>query len=295
MIKRIFMTVCLMASMSFFAQAQNEVITTETIVNLLQEGFGSDEIIGLIETSPNREITFSIADMRKLKQAGADSGLITYIQKIAKVDQGYEGVLWWNPSDGGKPRKLHRTTFEHESAGGSGAVLGILGKATGIIGNNALGNAATIGLLSSSGGIKKVAMQGAHAKVVLEGANASNPIFRFYFPKTDSNSFEKTADSWYYSMMNEIESPNEFQCIRMKEKKTKRTFPEGISYSTMGFTAKNATRDIVDFEIKDISNNVFEVSFPNGLEPGEYCFFYKNGANNRWFAEHMFGFDFSVQ
>ncbi len=74
MMKRFLITACMMASMSFFAQAQNEVITNETIVSLLKEGFGSDEIIGLIETSPDRAITFSIADMRKLKNAGADSG-----------------------------------------------------------------------------------------------------------------------------------------------------------------------------------------------------------------------------
>ena len=81
----------------------------------------------------------------------------------------------------------------------------------------------------------------------------------------------------------------------MKQKKSKRTFPDGISYSVGGFSAKKSTRDIIEFEIESISNNVFEVRFKEPLEPGEYCFFYKHGAQNRIFAEHMFGFDFSVQ
>ena len=86
--------------LSVQVSAQSEVIKNQTVLDLLKEGFTSVEVQGLIESSSDRDITFSIDFMRKLKDAGADSGLITYLQKVAKVDHGYEGVLWWNPTDG---------------------------------------------------------------------------------------------------------------------------------------------------------------------------------------------------
>ena len=75
-----------------------------------------------------------------------------------------------------------------------------------------------------------------------------------------------------------------------------RLFPENMSYSVAGFEGTNASnRTIIDFEIKDVNNNTFEVTFPKGLEPGEYCFFYKGGLSSQAFKEHPFGFDFTVK
>ena len=294
MLRKCLFSVCMMCfSMTGFAQ--NEVVNNQTILELLKEGFNSEEIQGLIESSSDREIEFSINFMRELKSAGASSDLITFIQKIAKTDHGYEGVLWWNPTEGGKPVKLYQTAFEKESKGGFGAVAAIAGRATGVLGNNTLGNVATIGLLTSGGGISKVVMQGHTSRVVMKGENATNPVFRFYFPKEENKSFDHAADAWLYNFYKGVESPNEFQCIKMKQKKSKRTFPDGISYTVAGFTAEKSTRDIIDFDIKEVSNNVFEVSFKEPLELGEYCFFYKNASKNPIFAERMFGFDFSVQ
>ena len=275
--------------------AQNELVTNHTIIDLLKEGFNSEEIQGLIEGSAEREITFNIAFMRELKSAGASSELITYLQKIAKTDHGYEGVLWWNPTDGGQPVKLYQTSFEKESKGGFGAVAAIAGTATGILGGSRLSNAASIGLLTSGGGVKKVVMQGANARIVMKGENALRPVFRFYFPKEEHKSFDNTPEGWLYSFYKNVESPNEFQCIKMKQKKSKRSFPDGISYTIAGFTAEKSTRNIIDFDIMQLDNHTFEVSFKEPLEPGEYCFFYKNASKNPIFAEHMFGFDFSIQ
>ena len=285
----------LFLGMSLTSSAQNDVVSNNTILDLLKEGFTPVEVQGLVESSSERNISFDIEFMRELKKAGADRDLITFLQRIAKTDKGYEGVLLWNPSEGGKPVKLYRTAFEKESKGGFGAVAAFAGRATGVLGNNAIGNLATVGLLTSGGDIKKVVMQGHSAKVVLRGEEGRNPVFRFYFPKTESQSLAGNPEAWFFNFLSSVESPNEFQCIKMKQKKSKRTFPEGISYTVAGFTAKKSNRNIVDFDFKEISNHVFEVIFKEPLEEGEYCFFYKNAANNPFFAEHMFGFDFSVQ
>ena len=75
--------------MAIGLHAQNETVTNQTVLDLLKEGFSSEEIIGAIDNSSTRTITFDINFMRQLKAAGADATLTTYLQKIAKKDMGY--------------------------------------------------------------------------------------------------------------------------------------------------------------------------------------------------------------
>ncbi len=302
--KKLFlMIVCALALSTQVVKAQEEVVTNALIIQLLSEGFSDEEIIGFIETSSTREVKADLQSMRELKKHNASPELIKYIQKIAKADFGYDGVYWWNTSDGSKPQKLYRTNFEFETkkkgigALGSALLGSVVGDVVGGVGAAAQG--AVVGAVLGSGNVKSESMilQGTHAAVVLTGDQASNPTFRFYFPKTEMDAFQGKADSWYYQWMNSIQSPNEFECIKLevKEKKNKRTLPSGMSFSVAGFSSSsNGKKNVVDFEIKSINNTTFEVTFPNGLEPGEYCFFYKN-YQNEWFAQSICCFDFSVQ
>ena len=310
--KRFMMTLSL-AIMTLTASAQNEAINNETILTLLKEGFSSEEIIGAIENSTERTIQYSIDYMRQLKAAGADAALTTYIQKIAKQDFGYEGILWWNPTDGGKPKKMFRTQFEKESKGFNLGTLALIGAAAYGVGSAVKGSASSgtaaavaggaVAMMSTGKDIQKLMLPGATSKLQMEGENGRHPVFRFYFPKRDAESFKQAADNWYQIVMSNIQNPNEFQCIKMQVKEPKksgkggrRLFPEKMSYSILGFEGTNASnRNIIDFEINEINNNTFEVTFPKELEPGEYCFFYKGGLGSDSFKEHPFGFDFTVK
>ena len=311
-IKRFMMTLSL-AIMTLAASAQNEAINNETILTLLKEGFSSEEIIGAIENSTERTIQYSIDYMRQLKAAGADAALTTYIQKIAKQDFGYEGILWWNPTDGGKPKKMFRTQFEKESKGFNLGTLALIGAAAYGVGSAVKGSASSgtaaavaggaVAMMSTGKDIQKLMLPGATSKLQMEGENGRHPVFRFYFPKRDAESFQQAADNWYQIVMSNIQNPNEFQCIKMQVKEPKksgkggrRLFPEKMSYSILGFEGTNASnRNIIDFEINEINNNTFEVTFPKELEPGEYCFFYKGGLGSDSFKEHPFGFEFTVK
>ena len=310
--KRFMMTLSL-AIMTLTASAQNEAINNETILTLLKEGFSSEEIIGAIENSTERTIQYSIDYMRQLKAAGADAALTTYIQKIAKQDFGYEGILWWNPTDGGKPKKMFRTQFEKESKGFNLGTLALIGAAAYGVGSAVKGSASSgtaaavaggaVAMMSTGKDIQKLMLPGATSKLQMEGENGRHPVFRFYFPKRDAESFQQAADNLYQIVMSNIKNPNEFQCIKMQVKEPKksgkggrRLFPEKMSYSILGFEGTNASnRNIIDFEINEINNNTFEVTFPKELEPGEYCFFYKGGLGSDSFKEHPFGFDFTVK
>lgn len=291
------------------ASAQNETVTNQTVLDLLKEGFTSEEIIGAIENSSTRTITYNIEFMRQLKAAGADAELTKYLQQIAKKDMGYEGVYLWNPKAGGKPEKLYRTNFEKEAKGFNlakvgGAVLGtyIVGSAFGGHtpggGEAAAVAAGTSVLVTSSKDIKKLMLPGTKARVT----TTNQPVFRFYLDKKEGTSFSQEGGNWYELVMNDIQSPNEFQLIKMdvkdakKKKGGRRVFPESMNYSVMGFEGSNASgRTMVNFDIKAINNTTFEVSFSQPLEPGEYCFFYKSGLNNKYFQVAPFGFDFSVE
>lgn len=300
--KKLFlMLVCALALSTQVVNAQDEVVTNALIIQLLDEGFSSDEIIGFIENASTREVKSDLQSMRELKQHNASAELIKYIQKIAKADFGYDGVYWWNTSDGSKPVKLLRSNFsvEQKKAGiggfASAVAGGLIGDALG--GGQSIVRGVAIGAALGGGKIKSesLALSGTHAAVVLSGDQASNPTFRFYFPKTEMDAFKGQADSWYYQWMNSIQSPNEFECVKLKEKKNKRTLPSGMDFSIAGFgSSTEGKKNVVDFEIKSINNTTFEVTFPNGLEPGEYCFFYKN-YQNEWFAQNICCFDFSVQ
>lgn len=123
--KKLFLSLLLaVSSMGMFAQ--NDAIDNKTVLDLLKEGFTSEEIIGAIENSSTRSLSFDISFMRQLKEAGADASLTTYIQKATKTDNGYEGVVLWNPVDGRKPSKVFRTNFEKEEKGFNlGTIAGI--------------------------------------------------------------------------------------------------------------------------------------------------------------------------
>lgn len=299
--KKLLFVLCMMCLAIGSANAQNETITNETIIELLNDGFSTDEIIGAIETSSTRTITYNIQYMRELKAANADAALITYIQKIAKTDYGLEGVLWWNT--GAKPKKILRSNFEKEEKGfnlGAIAAATVVGVAAGsaLAGkapSSAAGAATGAGavLLASSGkDINKLAIMGVSSKNVV---TTSTPVFRFYLPKNTPNSFGKEAENWYNIIMNDVQSPNEFQVVKMKQKKNRRTFVDGASYSIAGFSGTNAkSRVVIDFDINEINNSTFEITFKEPLENGEYVFFWKNGLGNETFRQHVFGFDFCI-
>ena len=289
------------------ANAQNDEVNNQTVLDLLKEGFTSEEIIGAIENSTTRVITFDINFMRQLKAAGADSSLTSYLQKIAKVDNGYEGVILWNPVNGGKPVKVYRTNFEKEEKGFKlGTLAAIAGATYGVgtvvsgrkvSGAEAAGVTAGLTVMASSGkDIQKLMIPGSKAKIVA----SRQPVFRFFFKKAENASFNPDHANWYEMCMNDIQSPNEFQLIKMTVKENKkggrRIFPTSMSYTVAGFSGSNASnREMVNFEINTINNNTFEVTFNEPLEPGEYCFFYKSGLSNKYFQAQPFGFDFSVE
>ena len=94
-------------------------------------------------------------------------------------------------------------------------------------------------------------------------------------------------------------SPNEFKLVKLKLKKGKRSFING-KYDVYGLSFEQSidSKAIIDFKYKKISDNIYEVYFPNNLTPGEYCFVYMAGVTKEYSflqTSNFKVFDFSIK
>lgn len=301
--KKIFSSILALAMGVSAFTVSADIVNNESILALLSKGYDTEIIISFIDGAEECELKAGIEEIDALKTAGADSDLIKYILKKAKLDNNaLDGLYWWNTGD--KPQKLNIVAIAKESKGMGGGLLGNAIKGAGTIGGALMGSSGAItgsiiaGDFLSSSGFKSdklvVPGESAHLKVT-----SNNPVFRFVIPDAETAAATNANDSWYKVWMSSIQSPNEFQLIKLQLKgkggKAKRTFPTGLKWSAAGFSSSSnvAGDEIVEFEIKQINNRVYEISFPNGLEAGEYAFFFRD-ANNPLFKDHLSVFDFCV-
>jgi len=138
---------------------------------------------------------------------------------------------------------------------------------------------------------EKLFLKDSQSKTRVQGEQASNPTFRFYLPNITS---QDPKNTWYYKVMGSS-TPQDFLCVKLKSNKKDRTFPAGKELSVLSSSFNlNKGSDFVEFTVNEISQNVYEVTFPNGIEPGEYCFYYKNYKNPE-LNNNFPSFDFAVE
>lgn len=94
-------------------------------------------------------------------------------------------------------------------------------------------------------------------------------------------------------------SPNEFKLVKLKFNRGKRSFVNG-KYRLYGLEYEPSvdSKAIIDFKYKKIADNLYEINFPSGLLPGEYCFVYMGGFSQQyiWIKNtNIKVFDFSVK
>lgn len=275
-------------------------VTTQSVVDMLGKGYTSEIIINYVEGADDVALTSELEDIDALMAAGADPALISFVQKYAKKDkEGKTGIYWWNTSDG-KPQKVNLVSIEQKTSKLGGGLLGAAVGVAGTVAGVATGSGATIagswiaGDVLSTSGFKsdKLYIPGEHAHLKV---NTTEPVFRFTLPQDDSFS----PSDWVNLWLGAVQSPNEFQLIRLESKgkgeKCNRAFPANLKWGTMGFSTQNtsAMKNLVDFEVRQVNNKVYEIYFPSGIEPGEYAFFYRN-ATHPLVKDHLSAFDFTV-
>lgn len=278
-----------------------EVVTNETVLTMLSKGYPAEVIIGFIENADECQLNADMESIDALMAAGASTEVISYLmQKVKKDNTLMHGLYWMN---NGSPEKVNIVSLmkESKSLGGSflGTAVGIAGTAVGVSTGSigALAGSWIAGDFLSSSGFKseKLYLKGEHATTKTYD---KNPVFKFVLPTQETTDI-MPGDLWYYTWLCSVQSPSEFQLIKLdskgKDKKAKRSFPSGLKWSTAGFSTEKEAYDnkLVEFQVKQLNNSTFEISFPNGLQPGEYAFFYRNALTEA-LKDHLSAFDFSV-
>jgi hypothetical protein len=121
---------------------------------------------------------------------------------------------------------------------------------------------------------------------------------------TNSNATNKVGEQNYMNLLlsstnSKAVSPNEFKLVKLKLKKGKRSFFNG-KYGAYGMTFEQSInpKSIIDFKYKKVSDNLYEIYFPNQLTAGEYCFVYMAGVSKEYSflqTSNFKVFDFSIK
>ena len=300
MIKKIILSV--LASFILPMAIYGETVNNATIINMLKRGFSTDVIKNYIEEAEEVELSSDLKALDELLQAGAEEDLIVYVQnKVKQLNAPSVGLYWQNT--GGKPQKLEILPLEQQE-GNIGKKL--LGKVTGTAGNvwnkitgkesgNSIEFIAPETLSEDGFKSNTLILSGAHSPVIV---TESNPVFRFIRAGKNDEVIGEAVD-WYGNWIADVKTPAEFQVIKLtpkgKEEKAYREFPSSLNWSSAGFTTtkKKEKANLIDFKVKKVKDNIYDVVFDKPLEPGEYVFFYKNTREKSY--KGLVGLSFTVE
>jgi len=252
-----------------YAQPKYDTLYNTTIITLTKIGLPPATIISKIKTSVTSfdVSTDALIDLSKNGVNGdvinemieiSNKGNITATKEANSNDPNEmhkTGIYYYNPKDSTNPLKKIDASVVSGSKTGGYSYYGIGG----------YGSTSTLSGLHS------------HLQI-----NNSNPVFYFYF-----NSPEKiTAENWLFATAT---SPNEFVCVWLYTKSDCRYFKTGggSAYShSIGIPEK----DKVQFNVTEIKEGIYKVSFSQPLKKGEYCFMYANQAPSMYSNNKLFDF-----
>lgn len=266
-------TFLLLASVLFLhlsVLAQNEKLTNQSILDMIEMGFSEDVILTKIKTS---EVNFNtdIDALKTLKTKGVSDEIIKAIMNGNNKQDTADNEL-----------KDSRTGIYINNNGEYKKILPTVFSGTK---TNTLGSAFSYGIASAK--IKSV-MNNAQSTNVVQ---SETPEFWFYFTPKENDSFNVGASNWWFASAT---SPNEFALVKLKTKKNKRELETGkvnvYSGTNIGVSEKNT----IPFEIEIINDYTFKVVPKSPLEVGEYCFFYQGTIPQGGFTNQSV-FDFSIQ
>lgn len=255
-----------------FAQ---EVLTNDSVLQLMELGFSDDLIIQKIDST---EVSFdlSLDGLASLQEAGVSEEVLSAM--LDKVSN--PGRVEAPTAEAAEPKReagiyLYRTTpVDGQSTKVDKLMPSVFTQAR-------------------AGGILKSAFTGGLAKIktyaVLPGPRAEmgvesrSPLFRFVFDTTDSGLARNTAIPT---------SPRDFVLakleVRSKKGNTNRELLVGKAGAT-GVKEGMLDEAVIDFYFEEIDTGVYEVGPKRPLEPGEYCFIPKTAEEGDYI------WDFSVR
>jgi hypothetical protein len=235
-------------------------MTNQSILDLMDLGFGSEVIIAKINSSQT-DFDTSMDQLKALKEKGVSSDILALM--IDKSSVAIECGVFYIKND--QLVKIGPSVFSGTKTSALGASMsyGIApAKVKSYINNATSGNK----------------------------ADSTNLSFIFQFDIKNKN--DLGSGNWWFKAAS---SPNEFALTQLKQKKDTR---ELVTGKVRGITASSQmgidSKESIKFLIEDLGNGRYKVTPNQPLGAGEYCFFYQGtipmgGYNNQSI------FDFSVQ
>lgn len=289
----------ILASLFIGGSISAEVVNNATIIKMLQKGYSTPVITNYIEEAEDVELTSNLEALDALMEAGADSNLIAYVQeKVKKMNSLEPGLYWYNTD---KPVKLTIDPLDLRANGIKGKINSLVESASNAIrfkkGSKDAEEWLSADVLTDPGfKSDNLVLGGEHSDVVI---NTTDPVFRLY--KLGPNgSYIDLDNSWYNKWLAGVQTPTEFQVIKLTPKgsgeKAVRQFPSNLSWTNTGFSTKKdkSKKNLIDFKVRKVKDNIYEITFDKPLEPGEYVFFYKD-ATQANIKNHLSAFDFTIE
>ena len=301
---------------SFATMNAQEVINNQKIIEwIADKDITEDDIKGELNNSANTvNIEWNMDFRKELNKVGASDELKEIIMNVAngrvqtqsaenKIEKKHWGTYYINNEKNGELAEIPINCFQVEKKS-FGKILSKAANVVTSVGAIQAYSGNISGLSSMLKGMQIANMANTlgdpkfdSEKLILEREQAqvrffdSNPVFRFYFPEQTDNT---DIDVWLREIIGSIKNPNDFLCVRLTPKKNKRTFPKGVKMSELvNITLTSNKENIIKFDFKQVDENVYDITFPDGLEPGEYCFYYKDYANAK-LSDHLIAFDFGI-
>ncbi len=259
--KSFIFSILLLSSIFCFSQ---EKLTNQSILDLIELGFGSEVIKAKINSS-QVEFDTSLLKLKFLKEKGVPSDVLALMIDKSKTEI-ETGIFYFINND---LKKIVPITFSGTKTSALGAVW-------------------TYGIVSKK------------TKSYIHNFNSTNLInkeeqtFIFILSPNKKNNFEITNWYWWFKVAT---SPREFVLTKLKQKK-RQNQRELVTGKITGITKSSQmgidTKDTIPFNIEDLGNNVYKITPNTNLKIGEYCFFYQ-GTIPIGEYNNQYIFDFSIR
>lgn len=249
-------------------QAQSEVLTNQSVIDMLGFGFDEEIILSKIESSAC-EFDTSIGELKRLKEAEVPGKVIAAMIRATKAaeeetsarENDVSGIFYTDLE--GKLRKIYPTSFSGTK-------------------NNVLGAALTYGIAKAT---IKATMPGSTS---VNALGTATPLFHFFFRKEGAT---PSLSDWWFSAAT---SPNQFVLVKLEVKRNSRRLETGRANLFTGNSSVGIDEESTqNLFIRTINDYEFEVRPTEVLEPGEYCFLYKGIVPGGGYSNQAV-FDFSI-
>lgn len=261
-----------------YSFAQEEVLTNQSIIDMVELGFSEDIIVTKLKVSSCNFDT-SIDQLKKLKESGVSTDVIkTMIEvhnQVITAEQEYQDEM-----DNIRPIGVFYEKNEEWMR-----ILPTVFAGTKV---NTLGGVLTGGIVSDR--IKSI-LNGRHSA---NDIHTNQPVFVFSLPENKmvaEKEFGISSDNWWFYT---IASPNEFTLVKLRERKRQREINVGSDNVFSGTKQGLRSKDIIPFSIEIVDEFTFLVRPISPLEKGEYCFFYQGTIPDEKFSNQSV-FDFSIR